>query len=120
MEGLAVSCCVEYFADARDRLSESIAPREFPVAVHYGERILSGAHESDPHFDLQAERSWYAILTTPRHEKSVENRLKVCEVESYLPTYECVKVWKNRQRVSLLMPLFPSYLFVRICTRERG
>lgn len=42
------------------------------------------------------------------------------EIESLLPTYETVRVWKNRQRVKTILPLFPTYLFVRINGRERG
>jgi transcription antitermination factor NusG len=40
-------------------------------------------------------------------------------VESFLPAYETVRVWKNRQRVKTILPLFPTYLFVHICARER-
>jgi transcription antitermination factor NusG len=42
------------------------------------------------------------------------------EIESFLPTYETVRVWKNRQRMKLVLPLFPTYLFVRINSRERA
>ena len=62
---------------------------------------------------------WYAVLTTPKHEKSVDKHLKVREVESFLPTFETVRVWKNRQRINLVLPLFPTYLFVRISDGER-
>jgi transcription antitermination factor NusG len=31
-----------------------------------------------------------------------------------------VRVWKNRQRVQLDLPLFPTYLFVRLLSQERG
>jgi transcription antitermination factor NusG len=41
------------------------------------------------------------------------------EIESFLPTYETVRVWKNRQRIKLILPLFPTYLFVRISLGER-
>lgn len=43
----------------------------------------------------------------------------VREVEWFLPTYQTERVWRNRQRVSLLLPLFASYIFVRIGVRER-
>jgi transcription antitermination factor NusG len=45
--------------------------------------------------------------------------LSLREVESFLPTYETVRVWKNRQRMKIVLPLFPSYLFVHINSRER-
>lgn len=65
-------------------------------------------------------RRWYAVFTVPQNEKSAAKHLHQREIESFLPTYEAVRVWKNRQRVHLALPLFPSYLFVRIGSRERG
>jgi transcription antitermination factor NusG len=65
------------------------------------------------------ERKWYAVFTVPQNEKAVVKHLALREVESFLPTYETVRVWKNRQRVRIVLPLFPTYLFVHINTRER-
>ena len=70
--------------------------------------------------DQVSERHWYAVFTVPQNEKSVAKHLGLREIESFLPTYETERVWKNRQRVHLVLPLFPSYLFVRINNRERG
>jgi transcription antitermination factor NusG len=70
--------------------------------------------------DPGAERHWYAVFTVPQNEKSTARHLSLREVESFVPTYQSVRTWKNRQRVHLALPLFPSYLFVRICHRERG
>ena len=64
-------------------------------------------------------RNWYAVYTVPQHEKSALKQLQMREVESFLPTYETVRVWKNRQRMKLILPLFPTYLFVHINSRER-
>jgi transcription antitermination factor NusG len=69
--------------------------------------------------DPAAERSWYAVFTLPQNEKSVVKHLDIRDIESFLPTYDTVRVWKNRQRTKLTLPLFPSYLFVRIERRER-
>jgi transcription antitermination factor NusG len=66
------------------------------------------------------QRRWYAVFTVPQNEKSVVRHLDLREVESFLPTYETVSVWKNRQRVRTVRPLFPSYLFVRIDHRQRN
>jgi transcription antitermination factor NusG len=65
-------------------------------------------------------RNWYAVYTVPQHEKSAKKQLDVREIESFLPTYETVRVWKNRQRMKLILPLFPTYLFVHINSSERG
>jgi len=66
------------------------------------------------------DRNWYAVYTVPQHEKSALKQLQIREIESFLPTYETVRVWKNRQRMKLILPLFPTYLFVHINSRERA
>jgi hypothetical protein len=65
------------------------------------------------------ERRWYAVFTAPQSEKSVVRHLSLREIETFLPTYETVRLWKNRQRVKTILPLFPTYLFVHISSRER-
>lgn len=65
-------------------------------------------------------RLWYAVFTVPQNERSVVRHLDHCEVESFLPTYECTRVWKNRQRVKIVNPLFPTYVFARIRATERS
>jgi len=66
------------------------------------------------------ERKWYAVFTFPQNEKSAMKQLALREVEAFLPTYETTKVWKNRQRVKTVVPLFPTYLFVNIEKIERA
>jgi transcriptional antiterminator RfaH len=70
--------------------------------------------------DQAACRQWYAVFTVPQNEKSAARHLDLRDIESFLPTYNSVRIWKNRQRVNLSLPLFPSYLFVRIGKRERA
>jgi transcription antitermination factor NusG len=65
------------------------------------------------------DRYWHAVYTAPQHEKSVVKHLELREIESFLPVYETVRAWKNRQRMKLTLPLFPTYLFVRINFMER-
>jgi transcription antitermination factor NusG len=66
------------------------------------------------------DRNWYAVYTVPQHEKSALKQLHMRAIESFLPTYETVRVWKNRQRVKLVLPLFPTYLFVHVSSKERA
>jgi transcription antitermination factor NusG len=40
------------------------------------------------------------------------------EIESFLSTYETIRVWKNRQRMNLILPLFLTPLFVHINSSE--
>src|ERR1700676_1034212 len=65
-------------------------------------------------------RCWYAVFTVPQNEKSVARHLQMRDVESFLPTYEEIRTWKNRQRVKVVLPLFPTYVFARICASERS
>jgi transcription antitermination factor NusG len=69
--------------------------------------------------DCASDRRWYAVYTVPQNEKSAVKHLDLRDVESFLPICETVRVWKNRQRVKTTLPLFPSYLFVRIDPAER-
>ena len=69
--------------------------------------------------DVSPDRKWYAVFTLPKHEKSVARHLGLREVESFLPTYEEIRLWKNRQRMKVVLPLFPTYLFVRVNEREK-
>jgi len=66
------------------------------------------------------ERKWFAVFTMPQNEKSALRHLEMRDVETFLPTYESQRIWKNRQRKKCVLPLFPCYLFVRVCPGERG
>jgi len=57
---------------------------------------------------------WHAVYTSSRHEKKVFSQLKEKEIEAFLPLCQAVHRWKNRSTVTLELPLFPGYLFVRI------
>jgi transcription antitermination factor NusG len=61
---------------------------------------------------------WYAIYTRFRYEKQVAAILSYRGVEHYLPLYEAVHRWKDRNaRVQL--PLFASYVFVHLNLHDR-
>ncbi len=62
---------------------------------------------------------WYAVTTMPRHEKSALAGLVHHGIDAFLPTYESMRAWRNRQKVAIVAPLFPTYLFVRIAHRDR-
>jgi transcription antitermination factor NusG len=64
------------------------------------------------------EPHWYAAYTCANHEKQVAAELRAREVEHFLPLYSSVRRWRDR-RVSLELPLFPGYVFVRIALRDR-
>jgi transcription antitermination factor NusG len=59
-------------------------------------------------------RSWFAVYTTCRHEKRIAQHFEHREIEHYLPVYRTQRRWKDGSKVILDLPLFPSYIFVRI------
>ena len=61
---------------------------------------------------------WYAAYTCANHEKQVATQLDVRAVEHFLPLYSSVRRWKDR-RVTLNLPLFPGYVFIRLALQER-
>ncbi len=89
------------------------------MQLHQSE-LKSAADLAAPTMGKSAERKWYAVFTFPQNEKSAVKHLALRDVESFLPTYETVRVWKNRQRIRTVLPLFPSYLFVHIEGRQRS
>ena len=65
-------------------------------------------------------RRWYAVFTLSQNERSAARYLDGCQIESFVPTSETVRVWKNRQRVKVIQALFPTYMFVRIHPAEQS
>jgi transcription antitermination factor NusG len=63
---------------------------------------------------------WLALYTTPRHEKHVSEILVQRQIETFLPLYRTTRRWKKSRPVVLELPLFPSYVFVRIPRQARG
>lgn len=63
---------------------------------------------------------WFAVYTAPRHEKRVAENIMTRNIETFLPLYRTTRHWKKRPPVNLELPLFPSYLFVRVAYRARG
>jgi transcription antitermination factor NusG len=64
------------------------------------------------------EARWYAAYTSANHEKRVREQLEQRSVEAFLPVYETVRRWKDRQK-RLELPLFPGYVFVRMAFVDR-
>lgn len=63
---------------------------------------------------------WFAAYTASHHEKHVLNQLAHRNVESYLPLYKASRQWQKRPSVTLDLPLFPNYVFVRISRNQRA
>ncbi len=63
---------------------------------------------------------WFAVYTTPRHEKHVSEILSERQIETFLPLYRTNRQWQKSRPVVLELPLFPTYVFVRIARQSRG
>jgi len=69
--------------------------------------------------EVAAEQAlWYAVYTCANHEKRVAGQFAGRGVEHFLPQYESVRRWKDRN-VRLTLPLFPGYLFVHLAAQYR-
>ena len=68
----------------------------------------------------ESPRQWFAAYTTPRHEKHVSEMLEERQIETFMPVYRSARQWKKSSPVVLELPLFPTYVFVRIAKQARG
>jgi transcription antitermination factor NusG len=68
---------------------------------------------------FSAVAQWLAVYTTARHEKTVAGHFAVRQIESFLPLYRTVRKWKNGCTMTLQLPIFTGYIFVRLDPRDR-
>lgn len=85
---------------------------------HDGMRAFDGSPVPSSLPAQYAEPHWYAAYTKANHEKCVAEQLEARQIEHFLPSYASVRRWKDR-RVTLQLPLFPGYVFVRMALRNR-
>lgn len=55
---------------------------------------------------------WWALYTRHQHERVIADMLSAKGFEIFLPVYDSIRRWKDRQKV-LSLPLFPCYVFVK-------
>jgi transcription antitermination factor NusG len=67
---------------------------------------------ADKSSSVNPRNGWYALYTKHQHEKAVAELLSQKQFEVFLPLYSSLRRWKDRTK-RLLIPLFPSYIFVR-------
>jgi transcription antitermination factor NusG len=82
--------------------------------------VLGRGYSAVGPLDLIFAPGWFAVYTTSRHEKRVAQHLTQRDIEYYLPLYRSQRKWNDGSRITLELPLFPSYLFVRIKSTERA
>ncbi len=69
--------------------------------------------------DAMSGAAWFALRTSPRHEKRVHARLVARGIESFLPLWERWSRWKDRRKM-IETPLFPGYCFARFGGPDRS
>jgi transcription antitermination factor NusG len=69
---------------------------------------------------VNSRPQWFAAYTIPRHEKHVQELLTERGIENFLPLYRSTRQWKKSSPAVLDLPLFPTYVFVRIEQMARG
>jgi len=86
------------------------------LSTNIGSELLSSCPESLAEAVTASTRQfrWFAVYTTPRHEKAVERQFKARQLEAYLPLYRSMHRWKNGCKVQVEQPLFPNYVFVSL------
>jgi transcription antitermination factor NusG len=72
-----------------------------------GEAVSEISYQQWPSTD------WFALYTSSRREKHVAKLLDERQIENFLPLYRADRHWDKRSPVTLDLPLFPNYLFVR-------
>ncbi|HET8887423.1 MAG TPA: transcription termination/antitermination NusG family protein [Candidatus Angelobacter sp.] len=65
-------------------------------------------------YGSDAAKNWFAVFTIPRHEKRVEAHFCLRDIENFLPLCQKSRQWKDGSKGTLQLPLFSSYIFVRI------
>ncbi len=84
-------------------------------------RLEPGQFQVEPaRLPAESAPQWFAAYTLPRHEKYVSETLFERRVETFLPLYRSPRQWKKSRPVVLDLPLFPTYVFIRIARRERS
>jgi len=80
-----------------------------------GEALSTGSHRKTN----ELGSPWFAVYTTSRHEKRVAQHMGQREIEHFLPLYRANRKWRDGSKVTVELPLFPCYMFVRIPRFDR-
>src|SRR6185437_1681152 len=65
----------------------------------------------------RCEMRWYVLCTKSNHEKQAEQNIRHMGVECFLPLLQEQRTIRRKVR-TVIAPLFPEYLFVRINLSE--
>src|SRR5215470_16177682 len=71
-----------------------------------------------PPFERNVDLSWYAVYTCAGRDKRVKQQMDLRRIRCALPLYRTVRHWKDCRK-ELVLPLFPSYIFVNLALGNR-
>ena len=66
-----------------------------------------------------SEAKWFVAIVNSRHEKSVADKLKEINVESFVATQKEMRIWNNGRRRMIDRVVIPSVVFIRCSEKER-
>lgn len=80
---------------------------------------MDAANDDGPETEgFEWRLSWYAVWTRSRHERTVERQLSSLGIETFLPSVNRWRRWKDRRK-QVAFPLFPGYCFARFLLASR-
>lgn len=68
--------------------------------------------------NIGGTENWLAAYTRPRHEHKVAEYFLHRRWQVFLPTHSSWRYWSDRRKL-VRLPLFPSYVFVKLNEEER-
>jgi transcription antitermination factor NusG len=112
-------CLVTGIGDEKLRLeARELGIRHFltrPITRRDLESIvdcLGQGDESEGSVTSRDTTPWWALYTRHQCEKMVAETLTCKQFEVFLPLFESIRRWTDRQK-TLYLPIFPGYVFVR-------
>src|SRR5438270_2634042 len=97
--------------------SGHIHPVSDGAKLHLHSLVINTTVGTLPPFDSFLPQ-WFVLFVRTNQEKTTASRLDHLEIEHFLPCFRSLRQWKDR-RVTLDVPLFPGYVFVRLPHAER-
>jgi len=62
--------------------------------------------------------NWYLVYTLPKHERRICSNFVQTGIDFFFPLKKVLRQWADRKKW-VEVPLFPSYIFVRVSKRDR-
>lgn len=88
-----------------------------PEMLSSAHKKISTVAEKAGFMSHLAENRWFAIYTRSHYEKKVVDSLQEAGIEAWVPLLKTLRQWSDRKKW-VEVPLFNSYIFVRIKIRD--